>query len=312
MYGYNPPSKENGYKGDVEFRPSAVRGILRYWFRAVALSLYDIPTCQTLETQLFGELGKQGKISVVTKTNPSSPNEPYCYRGKIYLTATETKYLHLAEQLLILASHVGGVGRGSRRPLHLLNGRMRGCHWEVTNNNLPLAYDENAWRNLFTTLKKACQAIQASTNNYISNPGQPKQRQQDVLDKNAQVWLVKSPGQIQPQKVKNWQTEGDKPNVKGTALDFLYSDLRFKGVSHGNGNENVGGALGTPSYVWIKSGFPYQKEAYQVVTIFGCDHPDRLNYAKELDKLRKSNQAILVFGEMPNTHQISAPKPKRR
>ncbi|MBW4667104.1 MAG: hypothetical protein KME60_06560 [Cyanomargarita calcarea GSE-NOS-MK-12-04C] len=310
MYGYNPPSKGN--KGDVEFRPSAIRGILRYWFRAVALSLYDVTTCQTLETQLFGELGKQGKISIATKTNPSPLNEPYCYRGRIYLTATETKYLHLAEQLLILASHLGGVGRGSRRPLHLLDRRMRGCHWEVTNSSLPLAYDKNQWDSLFTALKQACQKIQTSTNNYTSSPGQLKQRQQDVLDKNAQVWLVKSPGQIQPQHVNNWQTEGTNANVKGTALDFLYSDTRFKGVSHGSGNANVGGALGTPSYVWIKSIFPYQKEAYQVVTIFGCDHPDRLKYAQELEKLRKLNQAILVFGEMANPNQTSPPRPKRR
>ena len=312
MYGYNPPSKENGYKGEVEFRPSAVRGILRYWFRAIALSLYDVTTCQTLETQLFGELGKQGKISIATKTNPSPPNEPYCYRGRIYLTATESKYLHLAEQLLILASHLGGVGRGSRRPLHLLDRRMRGCHWEVTNSSLPLAYDKNQWDSLFTALKQACQKIQTSTNKYTSSPSQAKQRLQDVLDKNAQVWLVKSPAQIQPQHVKNWQTEGTNANVKGTALDFLYGDTRFKGVSHGNGNANVGGALGTPSYVWIKSIFPYQKEAYQVVTIFGCDHPDRLKYAQELDKLRKSNQAILVFGEMVNLNQTSPAKPKRR
>jgi CRISPR-associated protein Cmr6 len=314
MYGYNPPSKENGYKGDIEFRPSAVRGILRYWFRAVALSLYDVSTCQTLETQLFGELGKQGKISVATKTNPSPPNEPYCYGGRIYLTATETKYLHLAEQLLILASHLGGVGRGSRRPLHLLDRRMRGCHWEVTNSSLPLAYDKNQWDSLFAALKKAFQQIQTSTNNYTSTPGQPKQRQQDVLDKNAQVWLVKSPGQIQPKQVKNWQSEGINANVKGTALDFLYGDSRFKGVSNGSGNANVGGALGTPSYVWIKSIFPYQKEPYQVVTIFGCDHPDRLIYAQELNKIRIQNQAILVLGEMSNNNnnQTLPPKPKRR
>jgi CRISPR-associated protein Cmr6 len=211
MYGSNPPSK-GGNKGDVEFRPTAVRGVLRYWFRAVALSLYDIPTCQTLETQLFGELGKQGKISISTKTNPSTSNEAYCYRGKIYLTAIETKYLQLAKQLLILASHLGGVGRGSRRPLHLLDRRMRGCHWEVTNSNLPLAYDKKQWDDLFTTLKTAFQQIQASTNNYTSSPGQPKQRQQDVLDKNAQVWLVKSPGQIPPEHVKNWQSE--RPFIK--------------------------------------------------------------------------------------------------
>ncbi|BDA70691.1 Cmr6 family CRISPR-associated RAMP protein [Calothrix sp. PCC 7716] len=301
IYGYNPPTKDNNYQGDLEFRPTSVRGILRYWFRAVALSLYNASDSQILEAQLFGELGQPGKMSISTKTNLPSLNEPYCYRGKIYLSATETKYLHLAEQLLILASHLGGVGRGSRRPLHLLHGRTRGCHWEVTktNSELPLTYNESQWSNLFKALKEAFQKIQPSTRNYISSPGVPGERLQDVLDTNAQVWLVKSPSQIQPQQFKNWSVEGSTRNAKGEALDFLYNNTRFKGVGKGGGNENVGGSFGTPSYVWIKSIFPYREQKYQVVTIFGCDHQHRLNYAKELDKLRRQNQALLVFGTMP-------------
>ncbi|WP_051050546.1 RAMP superfamily CRISPR-associated protein [Pseudanabaena sp. PCC 6802] len=39
MYGYNPPAKGNDYRGTHEFRPSALRGILRYWFRAMAILL---------------------------------------------------------------------------------------------------------------------------------------------------------------------------------------------------------------------------------------------------------------------------------
>lgn len=312
MYGYNPPTKENKQKGDLEFRPTSVRGILRYWFRAVALSLYDAPSSKILEAQLFGELGQPGKISISTKTNPPSFNSPYCYRGKIYLSATDTKYLHLAEQLLILASHLGGVGRGSRRPLHLLHGRARGCHWEVTSSELPLAYDESQWNNLFTRLKQAFQKIQPSTRNCISNPGVPGERLQDVLDTNAQVWLVKSPGQIQPQQVNDWSKEGHTKEVKGEALDFFYSKNEFKGVGQGGGNANVGGKSETPSFVWIKSIFCSKKEPYQVVTIFGCNHRDRLAYAKQLDNLRAKNQALLVYGSMLNTNQVPPPNPRRR
>ena len=314
MYAYNPPSKDNEYKGDAEFRPTAVRGILRYWFRAVALSLYDVETCQELETQLFGDLGKQGKISIYTKANPSPSQEPYCYRGRIYLIATKTKYLDLAKQLLILASHLGGVGRGSRRPLHRLNGRMRGCHWEVVDSNLPLDYNQNQWENFFNKLINTFQPIQQSTKRYTSNPGHPGKgnRRQDVLDKNAQVWLVESHDQIHPKQVKNWNTEGSYAEVRGSALDFLYRNDNFKGKSNGSGNAKVGGALETPSFVWIKSIFPYKKEPYQVVTIFGCNNPNRLDYAKELDKLRKRNQAILIFGDMPDNNHQSATKPRRR
>ncbi len=292
IYGSNPPSKENRYQGDSEFRPSAVRGILRYWFRAVALGLYDVQTCQALEAQIFGNLGKQGKISVSSKVNPAKQENPYLYTGKIYLEATEIKYLNLAEKLLFLAVQLGGVGRGSRRPLHLLNNRMRGCHWEVTGKDLPLNYDAEKWRKFFTEVKQVFQAIQTPVGSYIVSPGRPRARQQDVLDNNAQVWLLKSSSQIHPQKVANWRTDGSSSKVRGTGLDLLYSDNRFKGQSQGQGNPNVGGALETPSFVWIKSLFT-DSSVYQVITIFGIDHPERKEFAQEL----KTQGAILVFGE---------------
>jgi CRISPR-associated protein Cmr6 len=307
MYGSNPPSRENSYEGTPEFRPSAVRGILRYWFRAVVLGLYDVPTCQKLEEEIFGNLGKQGKISLSTKVNSSNKKDPYFYAGKIYLEATEIKYLNLAERLLFLAVQLGGVGRGSRRPLHLLNRRMRGCHWEIVGKDLPLDYDVEQWRKFFTQITNAFEEIQKPIGSYTISPGRPRARQQDVLDKNAQIWLLKSPSQIHPEKVTNWQTDGNSSKVRGTALDLLYSDPRFKGQSQGQGNANVGGALETPSFVWIKSIFTGNLP-YQVITIFGSDHQDRKEFAKEL----KKQGAILVFGEIsPNKSVISAPIKKK-
>lgn len=109
MYGSNPPARENSWRGSPEFRPTAVRGILRYWFRAVALGLHDAATCQTLEDRVFGKLGQQGKLSISTLVNPPAKTNPYLYTGKIALEATEPKFLNLASQLLILASHLGGI-----------------------------------------------------------------------------------------------------------------------------------------------------------------------------------------------------------
>ncbi len=315
MYGSNPPAKENHYQGNPEFRPTAIRGILRYWFRAVALGLYDAENCIKLEELLFGKLGQQGKISVSTRINPSQGKDPYFYTGKIILEATEAKYLSLIERCLILGSHLGGVGRGSRRPLHLLNRRMRGCHWFVDGDSLPLVGGESQWRTFFKSVIDAFKAVQPSTKNYTSSPGEPgnKKRQQDVLDTNAQVWLLKDAVLLNPEKVKNWQNEGDRANVKGAALNLLYGDTRFKGVSGGSGNANVGGDLGTPSFVWIKSIFPAIGEPYQVVTIFGSNHPDRLKFATELQK----QGAILVYGQMSSSTQPPSsnspqPGPRRR
>jgi len=311
MYGSNPPTKDNKYQGNPEFRPTAIRGILRYWFRAVALGLYEAKICVTLEELLFGKLGQQGKISVSVRINPSQRKDPYLYTGKIILEATEAKYLSLIERCLILGSFLGGAGRGSRRPLHLLNGRMRGCHWFIDGDNLPLVSNEQQWRTFFKTVTDAFKAIQSSTKSYNSSPGKPgnKQRQQDVLDTNAQIWLLKDANLSAPEKVKDWSNA----NVKGAALNLLYSDPQFKGVSGGIGNANVGGDLGTPSFVWIKSIFPIADSPYQVVSIFGSDHPERLKFATEL----KNQGAILVYGQMPSTTQpppsnLPKPSPRRR
>lgn len=299
MYGSNPEIPE--------FRPSAVRGILRYWFRAVALGLYDVPSCQKLEEEIFGNLGQQGKISLSTKVNPSNKKDPCFYAGKIYLEATEIKYLNLVEKLLFLAVQLGGVGRGSRRPLHLLNRRMRGCHWEILGKDLPLHYDGEQWRKFFTELKQVFQAIKTPIGSYAISPGRPGAKQQDVLDKNAQIWLLKSPSQIHPEKVTNWQTDGSSSKVRGAGLELLYSDARFKGQGQGQGNANVGGKLGTPSFVWIKSIFS-DSLPYQVITIFGSDHQHRQEFAKEL----KKQGAILVFPEIPpNKSAMPAPIKKK-
>lgn len=328
MYGSEPPSKQNGWQGQAEFRPTAIRGILRYWFRAFALSFYEPAVCQALEDSIFGKLSQQGQVSISVVHNPSSQENPWRYDGSIYLEATEKKYLNLLKQLLICASHLGGVGRGSRRPLHLLDvdGRkyMRGCHWSIDDDALPLKYETDSWKKLFQSIKTAFTAVQSPLISRTSDPGKPRNRNQDVLDANAQVWIVKSPGLISPEKVGNWKSDGLQRSVRGEALEIFYGDSRFKGerkykengVESRLGNPKVGGALETPSFVWIKSIFPSSGEPYQVVTIFGVDHPDRLLFAQELDKLAKANpsKAKLVFGQMPtgNRPKPNPPRGRRR
>ncbi len=324
MYGSEPPSKQNHWQGKTEFRPTAIRGILRYWFRAIALSLYEPSVCQALEDTIFGKLSQQGKVSISVVYNPSTRKDPYLYTGRICLEAAEEKYLDLLDKLLILASHLGGVGRGSRRPLHLLDvdGRkyMRGCHWTVDTEAVPLDYDPEAWKQLFTQIKASFTAVQSPTTSRNSSPGSPGRRQQDVLDANAQVWSLRSAEQISPDKVSDWQQEGLKDNVRGKALCLFYGNDRFKGERKINGTEQrvgnpkVGGALETPSFVWIKSVFPRVGDPYQVVTIFGVDQSDRLTFAKELDKLakKKPSEAILVFGTMPTGNSPQSNRPIRR
>ena len=315
LYGSEPPNRDNGWQGKPEFRPTAVRGILRYWFRAMAMSLYPSDVCQNLENSVFGKLSQQGKTNISVLFNLSTKIDPYRYDGKIVLEAGDQKHLDLLQQLLILASHLGGIGRGSRRPLHQLNQRMRGCHWIVDGNFLPLEYDAERWRSMFSIVKDKFKAINSTMGNYTVNCGTPQLRCQDVLDANSQVWLLKSSGQLAPEQVKNWKEEGDLNTVRGAALTLLYGDLRFKGKNKdGLGNPLVGGALGIPSFVWIKSIFPREGEPYQVVTIFGVNHSDRLLFAQEMEKLAKKNpsDAMLVFGQMPTSNRLRLKNPDRK
>ncbi|MBV8885485.1 MAG: hypothetical protein JO235_16025, partial [Chroococcidiopsidaceae cyanobacterium CP_BM_RX_35] len=60
----------------------------------------------------------------------------------------------------------------------------------------------------------------------------------------------------------------------------------------------------TPSFVWIKSIFPDNSSAYQVVTIFGVDHPERLAFAQAL----QCSDGILVFGQMPSSNRPVIPQ----
>jgi CRISPR-associated protein Cmr6 len=267
-YGSEPPSKENQWTGELEFRPTAIRGILRYWFRSIALSLYRPSECQTLENRIFGTLGQQGKVGVSVRFNDATRSiAPFDYTGSIYLEAVDQAHLTLMNELLIFAFHLGGVGRGSRRPLHELEVNrkkmMRGCDWSVDVEGFPLPCDAGQWRSLINRLHNALRAVQQSTGNYLSDPGEPVARKQDVLDANAQILLLQSTDLIQPSnKVRDWSDV----NPRGAALNLMYANESFKGCKNKPG-ERVGGSLGTPSFVWINSIFPEGKTSYQSVTI---------------------------------------------
>lgn len=284
------------------------------------MSLYETKTCQEMEEWLFGALGRQGKLIVSTVVNPpegNGENTPRKYVGTIYLESSLPQVLNFASNLLILASHLGGVGHASRRPLHWLNVKnkteiLRGCHWEVTlPADIYLTCNKSDWQKLFKAIRntlsvvtKLCrqeyekdehkegyQKLNWKTKKRTCNPGFPESRQQDVLDANAQIILVKCPNLKPPKKVEDWRTEGITDTVRGEGLKLLYSDSKFKGGEEGEEGENVGGRLGTPSYVWIKSVFPYQENSYQenpyqVVTIFGTNNSQRQDFAIELNTLQ--------------------------
>ncbi|MFP4413484.1 RAMP superfamily CRISPR-associated protein [Coleofasciculus sp.] len=274
-----------------EFRPTAVRGMLRYWFRAIALGLYPPQQCQHLEAILFGTLeptSQSGtlRIGVDWEEEERDNDHPHLYQGKICLEAQNEKHLVLIRRILQLASHLGGIGKGSRRPLHWNQPYpgLRGCYWQLTQPQL--SSSPNIWRTKFLpAVKDAFLAVEPPSGvPGNGNPGKPGGRYQDVLNHNARIYLVPCPQLKHPEDIRDWRREGIKSQVRGKALTLLY-EPRFKGVNkQGEGNANVGGCLETPSYVVIKSNFPEGKTPYQTVTVFGANQSSRAAFIQALPK----------------------------
>lgn len=298
--------------GNPEFRPTAIRGILRYWFRACALALYDKETASDLEAQLFGTISPRSRegnvvLSVTLdsdkNSNPSRPPQPwsrsqgntqsqhrsqqrtnnsfYKYSGVLTLAAKSQEELRLVKSLLKLAVNIGGVGRGARRPLHRLNGRMRGCYWEISTPGYTLPFINEPWNRLFQEIKQSFRELRPTQNVQLSGyQSKNNERVQDVFIKGSSyIFLVETPDLDDPECVE----EKDR----GEGLKWFYgpqSPPYFKGGNPRNqGNINVGGDMGTPSFVWIRSIFPEESENYQVFTVFDVKgNSDRENFVESL------------------------------
>lgn len=307
IHGANP-------KGEVEFRPVAVRGVLRYWFRAVALGLYSPSECRNLEQQVFGGIDpdpQEGSFKLITALDedeevPGDQNNPHHGDGKLILQTKQDNHLTLLQALLKLAFHIGGIGRGSRRPLHVNSGRLRGCFWQSTATDEQLPYNAQAWQDFLQTLLAAfhqVQAIPKLTSEPLHSPQQTPRpqprtnnRTQDIFDRNVHIFLLPSAKLKHPSQVKDWQKDGNRHDVRGTGLDFFYNS-GFKGVNRsGEGNSKVGGSLGTPSYVWIQSnGLGNTDDAYQVITLFGVSHPERAEFLRAINSSNQIKEKIEVI-----------------
>jgi CRISPR-associated protein Cmr6 len=278
----------------------------------VALGLYAPDVCRTLEQTLFGGIepepqeGSLKLMSVLDDEVQGGQLTPHHGTGKLILQTKEEAHLVLLQGLLKLAFHIGGIGRGARRPLHANSGRLRGCFWQPTVAADQLPYESQAWQDALQSLMTAFEQImpisrrspaapQRATQPNRPRPSRPQGRLQDVFNENARIFLVPSPKLKHPQQVKNWRNEGDKYPVRGAALEFFYNS-GFKGVNRDRqGNQHVGGNLDTPSYVWLQSnGLDTPAEAYQVITLFGVDHSERAKFLQAIEDRQKLKEKIEI------------------
>jgi CRISPR-associated protein Cmr6 len=281
MYGIDCPTKENRNQGTPEFRTTAVRGVLRYWFRAIALGIYSREWCKRLEEDLFGGIEPvprperrredqnkpiQGSVSLsveLTKRPKSGASAPFEYKGKIYLEAQNCQHFEVVSRLLELASHLSGIGRGSRRPLHTFTPNNsntpldRGCFWQLLN----CQYDADSLKGLVDRTIASVATIGGETAVLRPAPvdvGMPSARKQDVFNRSARLFVI-------PQ-------DGLKAQGRGRAMELLYTPAYKGGVPGRSGNPHVGGAanqnLSTPSYVTIQTNLPPGKMPYEAVIVF--------------------------------------------
>ena len=328
IYGLN--------RNDAEFRVTAVRGIIRYWFRSIALGLLPAKQCKLLESILFGAIEPSTfhghfSISVNNLEDTGNSSIPQKVSGYMVLRAQTQAELDLLESLLCLATHLGGVGRGSRRPIHNNDG-VKGCYWQLVDETRQLQANLEQWSKFLENLRSQCELVkQEAFESYklylIKNKDKMKKelaeftisqnerslgsglpgssdkgdRQQDVINSGTQIYLIKTPTVKHPSEV-GW----DALKNRGKGLDFFYNS-GYKGVNRQKqGNKNVGGALGIPSFVWITSNYLHDREeAYQVITIFGTEQSDRKKFATAV----KDSGALLVWPRNP-TKVVPPPNPK--
>jgi CRISPR-associated protein Cmr6 len=304
-------------RNNPEFRPVAVRGVLRYWFRAVALGLYAPDECRTLEQELFGGIEPEPRegsfklISTLDDEYSGDQTNPHHGTGRLILQTKQDKHFTLLQALLKLAFHIGGIGRGARRPLHCNSGRLRGCFWQSTVADERLPYDAQAWQDYLQELLTAFNQVRTVDVNAsvipqpVTNPNRPRlqgsqprvaKRTQDILNRNARIYLVPSPKLKHPSQVGNWRDQGNKYNVRGAGLEFFYNS-GFKGKNReGQGNPQVGGELEVPSYVWIQAnGLDTPADAYQVITVFGVDHLEREKFLQAIQNSSQLKEKIEII-----------------
>jgi CRISPR-associated protein Cmr6 len=297
----------------IELRSVAIRGVLRYWFRAIALSFCSPQECKVFEAALFGSLDAslnankkptQGSIRVsvdLEEISNQDNNSPYYAKGRIHLESTNRGHLTLIKYILKLAMHLGGIGRGARRPLHWNSGRLRGCYWQPTSPGESLGYSLDDWQKMLGNLQDICRGIckelSLSSPPKACSPGDTEHRYQDVLNKSARIFLIKADNMRHPKNISGdqWPNQSKNSDVLGPGLDFWY-ESGFKGVNRNKeGNSRVGGKLGIPSFVWIQSNnLSNPNNAYQVITLFAADHTERKKFLKALESSSQLREKIEV------------------
>jgi CRISPR-associated protein Cmr6 len=289
-----------------ELRPTHWRGWLRSWVLRFFLGVMSQSNAELTVNELFGSLSHKGLVRLRVKIDEpisSKDNYPfYRWTGSIELSAPE----HILDEIILpiikIAVRVGGVGRGWRRPLHIVNNRVRGCYVRLTrsrketvsnspinnpsliSNDLNLIY--NFWRDF---------AEKYWSDRYDGNT--PNIKAEVFSPNTCAVYKVPgSDGNAIDESKLIWVKKVEETRGKGMKLiyDIENNSTKYKG------NPAVGGSMRNCSWVSIQRENPSQSDSncYEIVCIFmGDSNESRSQFLQDLANIEGAKNIFGLIGK---------------
>ena len=294
-----------------ELRPTHWRGWLRSWVLRFLLGVMSRDHAELTANELFGSLNQKGlvRLQVGIHKPALSQGRPIVYRwtGSLELSAPDYILNEIMLPIIKIVVRVSGVGKGWRRPLHIVNGWSRGCHVELTQsradvvnnstpskldlagNDLNLIYD--VWKD--AVIKKWHDRYQENTPSIEAEVFSP-----------ASCAVYRVPGTAQnPIDIKTLKWIDKEPQgTRGKGMELIYED-RYKRQPEVGGNiKDRDHRNSNCSWVSIKrvNGSQSNPQCQEIVCIFmGSENEFGLR-SQFLADLAKIPDAVHLFGKQPN------------
>jgi CRISPR-associated protein Cmr6 len=313
---------------DIDLRPSHWRGWLRSWTLRFLLGVMSKDNAQKTLAELMGTIepqSRQGCVQIkIIKGQiwgQRSNDQPrfYTWNGSFEIIAPKDILKQIILPIIKIASTVGGLGRGWRRPLHIFqmnNGHnaARGTHLLLTHKvkNIKTEEIESVDFNLSPnksetwekTYKDWLSAVQSKWSNRVNISINNNLVAEVFSFSTCAIYTVPGPV-IDPIKTnKSWETIHSVTDTRGDAMSLVYQP-RYKrkidlgGTAAGGGNSHC-------SWVSIKRvNVPHLQgntDCQEIVCLFmggqTVDSPGlRSSFLGDLSKIPGN---IHLFGVQPN------------
>jgi CRISPR-associated protein Cmr6 len=292
-----------------ELRPTHWRGWLRSWVLRFLLGVMSRDNAELTANELFGSLNQKGlvRLQVGIHKPDLSQGRPIVYRwtGSLELSAPDYILNDIILPIIKIAVRVGGVGKGWRRPLHIVNGWSRGCHVELTRsptdvvtNSTPSKLDlaGNDLNLIYDVWKDA--AIENWHDRYQENL--PSIEAEVFSPASCAVYKVSGTAQ-NPIDIKTLAWVDKEPKgTRGKGMELIYED-RYKRKPDVGGNiKDRDHSKSNCSWASIKriNGSTSNPQCQEIVCIFMGDGKSSLR-SQFLADLAKIPGAIHLFGKKP-------------